>query len=411
MQHLMQTSSIVGVTESPMALNVQDKKRQLDAGCPQARLLEPLVIESMELWVVRLPLLEPFETSMRTETEKSAVLVCLRAGDLEGWGEITAEDWPSFSYETIRTALIVIENHFAPEILKRPFHSLADVADRLVRFRGHNMAKAGVELAFMDLLARAAGEPLSVILGGCRSRIPVGVSLGIQQDFGELEDRIAKYLALGYQRIKLKIKRGMDVQVVARVRERYPDINLSVDANSAYVTEDIGIFKSLDSMSLSMIEQPFQADELIEHAELQAQMKTPICLDESITSLVRAKQAIRLQSCRIINVKVGRVGGYREALAIHDFCEDSEIAVWCGGMMESGIGRAHNVALASLPNFSLPGDISASARYFERDLVNPAIQVDAEGFVAVPLGAGIGVQPDVRFIREISEHHRELDKR
>jgi O-succinylbenzoate synthase len=265
------------------------------------------------------------------------------------------------------------------------------------------MAKAGLELAFMDLMAQATNQSLSQLLGGTQKRIPVGVSLGIQATMPQLLERVDRYLALGYQRIKLKIKPGWDLDVVAEVRRSYPDISLSVDANSAYTLDDKDHLKRLDDFGLLMIEQPLDNDDLIDHAQLQRELKTPICLDESITGRQRAKNAFELKSCRIVNIKVGRVGGYSQALAIHDLCLSRQVPVWCGGMLESGVGRAHNIALASLPGFTLPGDISASSRYFARDLIVPEVSVAPDGTVAVPDGVGLGFEVDVDFITNRTE--------
>jgi len=260
------------------------------------------------------------------------------------------------------------------------------------------MAKAGLELAFMDLLARLKCRSLSTLIGGTRERIPVGVSLGIQPSLDHLLERVDRYLALGYQRIKLKIKPGWDIAIVREVRRQNPDILLSVDANAAYTLADVDHLRQLDDFNLLMIEQPLEYDDLVDHAQLQAKLSTAICLDESITGINRAKQALDLGSCRIINIKIGRVGGYSQAVGIHDLCYARGIPVWCGGMLESGIGRAHNIALASLPGFVLPGDISASARYFARDLIVPEVTVGRDGTVIAPLGPGLGFNVDLEYI-------------
>jgi len=260
------------------------------------------------------------------------------------------------------------------------------------------MAKAGFELAYMDLLARTQRQSISKLIGGERPRIAVGVSLGIQPSIDRLLERVDRYLALGYRRIKLKIKPGWDVDVVRDVRRRHPDILLSVDANCAYTLADKGHLKALDEFGLLIIEQPLDHDDLIDHAKLQSELTTPICLDESITGVRRAEQALDVGSCRIINIKIGRVSGYSQALAIHDLCYAKEVPVWCGGMLESGIGRAHNIALASLPGFSLPGDISASSRYFAKDVIVPEVAVAADGTVEGPKGPGLGFEVDLDYI-------------
>lgn len=370
---------------------------------PQETRATALKIDGVELRLIRLPLLEPFETSFGKIDSRLIFLVCLQAGGLQGWGEVVASEEPLYSYETVRTALHVIEDFFGPALLTEPIKDLDDLARRLSPFRGHNMAKAGLELAYMDLLARMNQQSLSALIGGERERVAVGVSLGIQPTLSKLLQRVEKYLSLGYQRIKLKIKPGWDIDVVDEVRRRHPDILLSVDANSAYTLEDRDHLKKLDDFDLLMIEQPLQNDDLVDHARLQKLMNTPLCLDESIISERHARMALDLESCRIINIKVGRVGGYSQVLGIHDLCVSRQVPVWCGGMLESGIGRAHNIALASLKGFTLPGDISASSRYFERDIITPGVVVDGDGTVAVPGGPGLGFEVDLNFIERRTE--------
>ncbi|HEU4712312.1 MAG TPA: o-succinylbenzoate synthase [Pyrinomonadaceae bacterium] len=365
---------------------------------PAGAVPERLAIEKVEIRTVRLPLVEPFETSFGRIDSRLIILVSMQAGGETGWGEVVAAEEPLYSYETVGTALHVIRDYLAPALLAEPVSDLADLARRLAPFRGHNMAKAGLELAYMDLLARLNHQSLSQWIGGTRDRIPVGVSLGIQPSVEHLLERVDRYLGLGYQRIKLKIKPGWDIGIVREVRRLHPDILLSVDANCAYTLNDVEHLRTLDEFGLLMIEQPLEYDDLIDHAQLQTQIATPICLDESITGIRRARQALELGSCRIINIKIGRVGGYSQALAIHDLCHEKEIPVWCGGMLESGIGRAHNIALASLPGFVLPGDISASSRYFARDLIVPEVTVAADGTVAAPHGPGLGFNVNLDYI-------------
>lgn len=370
------------------------------------RQIEPptaIKIDGVEIRLVRLPLVEPFETSFGKIDSRLIFLLCLKANGMKGWGEVVASEEPRYSYETVRTAFHVIREFFGPAVLAEPIRNLDDLAKRLAPFRGHNMAKAGLELAFMDLLARTKQQSLSALIGGERKRVPVGVSLGIQPTVARLLDRVDRYLNLGYQRIKLKIKPGWDLDIVARVREAHPDILLSVDANSAYTLDDQDHLKKLDDFNLLMIEQPLQNDDLVDHAKLQKVLNTHICLDESIVSQRHAKVALELESCRIMNIKVGRVGGYSQALGIHDLCLSRNVPVWCGGMLESGIGRAHNIALASLAGFTLPGDISASSRYFERDLISPGVVVAADGTVAVPDDPGLGFEVDMSFIESRTE--------
>lgn len=357
-----------------------------------------IALESVEMRTVRLPLNEPFETSFGSIDTRLIFLISVKANGLTGWGEVVAAEEPRYSYETVGTAWHVIRDYLAPAMLARPVAHVADLSGRFASVRGHNMAKAGLELAYIDLLARARSQSLSQLIGGKRARVPVGVSLGIQATLDQLLDRVDRYLGRGYQRIKLKIKPGWDVDVVREVRRCHPDILLSVDANSAYTLADENHLRELDDFKLLMIEQPLDHDDLIDHAKLQAKMTTPICLDESITGIKRATQALDLGSCQIINTKIGRVGGYSQALAIHDLCYARDVPVWCGGMLESGIGRAHNIALASLPGFSLPGDISASSRYFARDVIVPEVEVDDDGMVAVPQRPGLGFEVDLDYI-------------
>jgi O-succinylbenzoate synthase len=367
-------------------------------------------IERVGIRLIRLPLKEPFETSFGRMNSRLIFLVWVEADGLRGWGEVVAAEEPLYSYETQGTALHVIRDYLAQALMAKPITGLMDLSARFTRFKGHHMAKAGLELAFLDLLAQWGKCSLSQIIEGTRKRVPVGVSLGIQPTLPALLRRVDHYLALGYQRIKLKIKPGWDVEVVAEVRRRHPDILLSVDANSAYTLNDMEHLKALDDFGLLMIEQPLDHDDLVDHAKLQQALNTPICLDESITSLRRAQQALTLGSCQLINIKIGRVGGYSSALAIHDLCRDRGVPVWCGGMLESGIGRAHNLALASLPGFTLPGDISASSRYFERDVIVPEVTVAADGTAEVPRGSGLGFEVDLAFIESCSQTAVQIER-
>jgi O-succinylbenzoate synthase len=363
----------------------------------------PLRLDALELRLARLPLLEPFEVSFGRMESRLLFLLRLEAGAQVGWGECVAGEAPLYSYETVGTARHVIRDHLAPAILGREIRDLADLTSRLGTFRGHPMAKAGIELAFVDLVARLRGEPIARVIGGVRREVEVGVSLGIQPSVDALDARVRRFLGLGYRRIKLKIKPGADVSVVAEIRKRHPQILLSVDANAAYTLADAELLRRLDAYDLLMIEQPLAHDDLVDHASLQRTLTTAICLDESITSRDRARQALETGACRIVNMKIGRVGGYSEALRIHDLCVERGSPLWCGGMLESGIGRAHNVALASLPGFSLPGDISGSRRYFERDVVVPAVEVAGDGTVAVPTSPGLGFEVDTAFLESRTE--------
>lgn len=363
----------------------------------------PLRLDALELRLVRLPLLEPFEVSFGRMESRLLFLLRLEAGAHFGWGECVAWEAPLYSYETVGTARHVIRRHLAPAILGKEIKDLADLASRFGAFRGHPMAKAGIELAFVDLVARLRGESIARVIGGVRHEVEVGVSLGIQPTVDALDERVRHFLGLGYRRIKLKIKPGADVSIVSEIRKRHPRVLLSVDANAAYTLADAGLLRQLDAYDLLMIEQPLAHDDLLDHASLQQTLTTAICLDESITSHDRARQALETGACRIVNLKIGRVGGYSEALRIHDLCVERGVPLWCGGMLESGIGRAHNVALASLPGFTLPGDISGSRRYFERDVIVPPVEVTGDGTVAVPTSAGLGFEVDVAFLESRTE--------
>jgi O-succinylbenzoate synthase len=396
-QHLLHQEKHCGIFCPAMQVSSEISDRREHAAD------QPIKIDEVEIRLIRLPLTEPFETSFGSIDSRLVFLVSIATNGVRGWGEVVASEKPLYSYETVGTAFHVIRDFLAPAMMAEPLRKLNELSQRFEPFRGHNMAKAGLELAFMDLMAQLNGQCLSQLLGGQRRRIPVGVSLGIQPTLIKLFERIDRYLALGYQRIKLKIKPGWDVDVVTKVRTRYPSILLSVDANSAYTLDDIEHLKRLDDLDLLMIEQPLENDDLVDHAKLQRRFKTPICLDESITSPRHAKKALELESCRMVNIKVGRVGGYSQALPIHDLCAAERVPVWCGGMLESGIGRAHNIALASLPGFTLPGDISASSRYFTRDLIRPEVTVASDGMVEVPQGIGLGFEVDRDFMNSQTE--------
>ena len=348
-------------------------------------------IEKVELFLCRLPLVQFFETSFGRSYDRTFVLVRVEGEGHEGWGESVAEANPYYSSETTDTVLHILEGFLAPLVKGRTFEHPRDVFPALRRVRGHNMAKAGIEMAVWDLYARALGKPLSAVLGGTRSRIASGVSIGIQDSLDQLIEKVERELAAGYQRIKIKIKPGWDIDAVERVRARFGATALMVDANAAYTLQDQPHLARLDPYDLMMIEQPLDYDDVMDHATLQKGLTTPICLDESIHTVRIARDAIEAKACKIINIKPGRVGGHRASIELHDLCAAHAIPVWHGGMLESGIGRAHNIHLASLPNFTLPGDIAASKRYYQPDLIDPAIEVGADGTIAVPQGPGIGV--------------------
>ena len=341
--------------------------------------------------VLRLPLVRFFETSFGRVYDRTFLLVRLDGGGLTAWGECVADNDPYYSAETVETAWHIISAFLAPLVLGVEFSHPRDVFPALRRVRGHHMAKAAIEMAAWDLYAKQAGMPLSVALGGTRTRVAAGVSIGIQDSLDQLTDRVAAELAEGYQRVKIKVKPGWDLAAAAAVRRRFGQVPLMVDANAAYGLEDAAHLARLDEFDLMMIEQPLDYDDIADHAALQRRLATPLCLDESIHSVRRGREAIEAGACRIINIKPGRVGGHGESVRLHDLCASRGIPVWHGGMLESGIGRAHNLHLSSLPNFSLPGDVAASRRYYEPDLIDPPIDVAPDGTIGVPTGPGIGV--------------------
>jgi O-succinylbenzoate synthase len=348
-------------------------------------------IDRIELFLCRLPLVHFFETSFGRSYDRTFVLVRVEGEGHEGWGESVAEANPYYSSETTETVWHIVTGFLAPLITGKTFAHPREIYPALKRVRGHNMAKAGVEMAAWDLFARMQGRPLSQVLGGTRTRIASGVSIGIQDSLDQLIEKIERELAAGYQRIKIKIKPGWDIAAAARVRRHYPLIPLMVDANAAYSLADAAHLARLDPFNLMMIEQPLDYDDVMDHAALQRAIRTPICLDESIHTVRIARDAIEAGACRIINIKPGRVGGHQASIELHDLCAKHQIPVWHGGMLESGIGRAHNIHLASLPNFTLPGDIAASKRYYQPDVIDPPIDVAPDGTITVPEGPGIGV--------------------
>jgi o-succinylbenzoate synthase len=351
-------------------------------------------IDGFELRRIRMPLVAPFETSFGVQTERDVLLLRAVGPESEGWGECVAMGSPLYSPEYVNGAVAVIREFLLPALAPKAAALTGPaVAAQLAGIKGHPMAKAAVEMAVLDAELRVSGMALSSYLGAVRSRVAAGVSVGIMPGIGELLDVVSEYLDAGYVRIKLKIKPGWDVQPVRAVRERFgDDLLLQVDANTAYTLSDAQHLARLDEFGLLLIEQPLAEDDLRGHAALAGLLQTPVCLDESITSARSAADAIALGACRIVNVKPGRVGGYLEARRVHDVCGAHGVPVWCGGMLETGIGRAANVALAALPGFTLPGDTSASDRYFHRDITAPFVLQD--GHLAVPSGPGIGVDPD-----------------
>ncbi len=356
-------------------------------------------IESVELRRVHLDLVAPFETSFGVQTERDVLLVKAITDAGEGWGECVAGEEPTYSSEYVDGAQHVLIHHLVPRLRNRDI-SAADVAGLLRPVHGHQMAKAAIEMALLDAELRARGESFGKFFGATRKEIDCGVSVGIHPTIGELLATVDAYLEQGYRRIKLKIKPGWDVEPVRAVREKFGDVPLQVDANTAYSLADAPRLAALDPFDLLLIEQPLPEEQVVAHAKLAKQVKTPICLDESITSLQAASDAIELGACRIINIKPGRVGGYLEARAIHDLCAERGIPVWMGGMLETGVGRAANVAMAAMPNFTLPGDTSASDRYYHRDITEPFVLHD--GRLSVPTGPGLGVKLDLEYLDSIT---------
>ena len=350
-------------------------------------------IREITLRELRMKLIAPFETSMERTEMRRILLVEASVDGVSGWGECVAGETPAYSPETTDTAWHIMRDHLWRQLRGKEFASASEVYDLLTPVRGHNMAKGAIEAAVWDAEAKQKNVPLWKLLGGTREEIASGVSVGIKNTLEELVAAVKKELAAGYQRVKIKIKPGKDLEPVKRLRQEFPQIKLMVDANSAYRMSDWPLLKELEAFYLMMIEQPLGWDDLYSHIELQSRLKTPICLDECIHTLEHAQAAIALKACKIINIKLGRVGGHGVARKIHDACQQNGVPVWCGGMLESGIGRAHNIALSTLPNFTLPGDVTASRRYWERDIIEPEVTVSPQGTIRVPDAPGIGYQP------------------
>ena len=359
-------------------------------------------IEQIEMREVQMPLISFFETSFGRTTLRRIILIKVLADGVVGYGEATSPEGPFYNHESTETAWHILKDFVIPPILSANINHPLDVAPLLKRIRGHNMAKAALETAIWDLYSRKLKKPIYQLLGGSRQSLDCGVSIGIQESIDELLAKIDWELEAGYQRIKIKIKPGWDVKVVQEIRKRFQKIILMCDANSAYKLQDLEHLKALDDFGLLMIEQPLAWNDILDHVQLQKALKTPICLDESILDAEDARKAIEAGACQIINIKLGRVGGYSEAIKVHNICHSHQIPVWCGGMLESGIGRAHNIALSTLKNFSLPGDVSASKRYFHEDIVDPAIEVDSSGRIHVLPEMGIGFQPNMSRINKVT---------
>jgi o-succinylbenzoate synthase len=363
-------------------------------------------IEKVILREIRMRLKAPFETSFGVIEDRRILLVEVIADGVSGWGEITTMESPSYNSETTDTAWHIVSDFIAPAVVGRNLYGASDVSEVLIGIRGHYMAKAGVENALWDIEAQQKRIPLWKLLGGTREEIACGVSLGIRENAESLVNKVEQEVACGYRRIKLKIKPGKDLEFVAAVRKQFPNIQLSVDANSAYSMEDIDHLRKLDQFELLMIEQPLGWDDIYSHARLQAQIRTAICLDECINNQRDAAMAIELGACRIINIKLGRVGGHTGARRVHDVCFERGVPVWCGGMLESGLGRVHNIAMSTLQGFTLPGDVSASSRYWSEDIIEPEVQVSRHGTICASARPGLGYTVNRELVERLSVRSR-----
>ena len=363
-------------------------------------------IELIAIRELKMRLKAPFETSFGVTHNRRILLVEVVADGVSGWGEVTTGETPSYNPETTDTAWHVISDFIAPLLTGKSIASAADVATLLAGIRGHEMAKAGVENALWDIEAQQKRLPLAKLVGGSWDEIRCGVSLGIRENPEALVKKVAEEVSNGYQRIKLKIKPGKDLEYVAAARKEFPETQLSVDANSAYTLEDAEHLQKLDAFHLLMIEQPLRWDDIHSHAKLQKQIETAICLDECINSVNDAQAAIESGACRIINIKLGRVGGHSSARKVHDMCWQNNIPVWCGGMLEAGVGRAHNIAMSTLPNFTLPGDVSASARYWDEDIIDPEVEITPQGTIRVPTTPGLGYKVKRELVERLTVRKR-----
>jgi O-succinylbenzoate synthase len=365
-------------------------------------------IDGVEVFIVNLPLVDTFETSLEVETHKEALIIKINSGNTSGWGECVSSPTPFYSYETNETAFYVIKNYLLPTLKAKRDFSVEAVINEFDRIRGHNMDKATVENALLDLYAKINSFPLYKIIQGEKRDIMSGISIGITRNQGDLIQSIEAAVKKKYHRIKIKVKKGEEIEPLKMIRDTFPKIKLMVDANADYLMDDLRILKKLDDYNLMMIEQPLDHNDLLYHSQLQKELKTPICLDESIKTLIDVRLAVHLESCRIINIKQGRVGGILKAKSIQEYCLKNNIEVWSGGMLETGIGRAFNIHLQSLPGFTLPGDTSETARYFAEDLVKPVIVLDSEGFIKIPEGNGIGVQIIPERLKKYTISHDQL---
>lgn len=351
-------------------------------------------IQQITLYNLRMPLVTPFETSFGRIESRDCLLIEVVADSITGYGECPADYDPGYSYETTQTAWHILGDFIIPQLLKKEITHPVEVPGLMSFVRGHPMAKAGLEMAIWDIYGKISDQSLRDMLGGVQEKVKVGVSVGLQESPNKLVRVVEGYLAEGYQRIKIKIKPGRDVFDTSAVRSSFPEIQLQVDANSAYTLQESKNLRKLDDFDLLLIEQPLEEDDLWGHHQLQKSLKTAICLDESILSVRHARHALEMQACRIINIKAGRVGGLTEAKMIHDFCFEHGIPVWCGGMLETGVGRASNLAIASLPGFVLPGDISATSRYYPWDITRERFVLNPDSTIRVPDSPGLGIQID-----------------
>ena len=358
-----------------------------------------MIIKKITMRHLKMTMKNPFVTSFGSMQEKEFFLLEVfdEKGN-SGWGESAAFQAPWYTEETVQTTLHMIRDFLIPLVLNKEISHPDEVSEIFATIRKNNMAKAAVEVAIWDLYAKRTNQSLSQALGGVTEKIEVGISIGIQTTTEKLLEVVSNYIQEGYKRIKVKIKPGYDIEMIQKLREAFPSIPLMADANSSYTLEDFELLKQLDDYELMMIEQPLANDDIVDHAKLQKQLNTPICLDESILSVADARNAIELGSTKVINIKIARVGGLTEAKKIHDLCMEKGVPVWCGGMLEAGIGRAHNIALTSLPNFTLPGDTAGSSHYWEEDIISPEIVV-VNGYIEVPKGNGIGYEPNMKVIQ------------
>ncbi|HAP77894.1 MAG TPA: o-succinylbenzoate synthase [Acidimicrobiaceae bacterium] len=360
-------------------------------------------IDEVELRIVRLPYRSPFKTSFGEEVEKHAVIVTVRSEGVEGYGEGVMDPFPMYREETQAGAMHLLRAAFGPDLLEHGCEHPSELVARWARWRGNPMAKTALELAVWDCYARQQGVPMRELLGGERTTIPVGASLGMTKTVQQTVDNVTRHVEQGYQRVKLKIEPGWDVELLAAVRAVHPNIELTVDANSAYTLDMIATLRQIDEFDLHYIEQPLHWDDMVEHAQLATMMRTPLCLDETLTSPARVKAALDLKACEVVNLKVGRVGGLQATLDIHRLCVDRNVPMWCGGMLESGIGRAHNIHLATLPGFVYPGDTASASRTYARDITEQQLEA-TDGWMPVPEGPGIGVTLDHAYLHAVTEH-------